>query len=68
MHASERPQHVVCRAQVGPTGAQDSEGVTLAPDNARGGVAAVLNDPTCSKGKYFVLEVRALAMEGAVPQ
>ncbi len=38
--------------------------MTLAPDNARGGVAAVLNDPICSKGKYFVLEVRTAGHMG----
>ncbi|KAK9831307.1 hypothetical protein WJX81_000798 [Elliptochloris bilobata] len=37
--------------------AQDSEGVTLAPDIARAGVAAVLNDPASPRGKYHVVEV-----------
>lgn len=36
---------------------QDSEGVKLEPNTARAGIAAVLNDPASSKGKYHVVEV-----------
>ena len=56
--------HLLNHCRLVPAWAQDSEGVTLAPDTARGGVAAVLNDPTCSKGKYFVLEVRTAGHMG----